>query len=74
MGSGEAEELGKFRRNIARADLCDLSPVIATTLDEVIDLFRSLGMGTDLAVEMAAALSAELHRRHATLTTMVGSA
>jgi len=56
MASVEAEELGKFRRSIGLAEL-------ATALDELIDLARSVGVGGDLAVEMAAALSAELHKR-----------
>jgi len=77
MGNAEAEELGKFRRNIERAELIDLGPVIANTLDELIDVVRSLGAGRHVGVEMAAALSAELHRRAAfmrTTPTMVGTA
>jgi len=63
MASVEAEELGKFRRSIGLAELPELAPIIATALDELIDLARSVGVGGDLAVEMAAALSAELHKR-----------
>jgi len=77
MGSDEAEELGKFRRNIERAEMLDLGPVIANVLDELIDVVRSVGAGRHVGVELAAALSAELHRRNAAMRatpTMVGSA
>lgn len=64
MGSDEANELGRFRRNIAGLPLADLAPVIALSLDELIDTLRRLG-GGNLGIEMAAALAAELHKRAA---------
>lgn len=77
MANGEAEELGKFRRNIESAELLDLVPVIAAALDELIDVVRALGAGRHVGVELAAALSAELHRRNVAMRatpTMVGTA
>jgi hypothetical protein len=76
MGIDEAEELARFARNLARSELADLVPVIATTLDELIDSFRSMG-GGGVGVELAAAVSAELHKRNATIaqrSPMVGTA
>lgn len=77
MASVEAEELGKFRRNIERAELPELAAIVAVTLDELIDLIRRLGVGRDIGVEMAAALSAELHKRNPSIarrSPMVGTA
>lgn len=65
MDNDEAEELGRFRRLIATADLSKLSPMIASVLDDYVDLVRGLGRGrSNTSVEMAAALSAELHKRN----------
>lgn len=79
MASGAADELGKFRRNLERASSDALMAVVGTTLDELIDLLRALGVGSEMGIEMAAALSAELHKRNAAATVaqrspMVGSA
>jgi hypothetical protein len=64
MDPGEAEELGRFRKAIELAELADLAPIIALTLDHCIDALRRVG-GSNLGTEQAAALAAELHKRHA---------
>jgi len=62
MDNDEAEELGRFRRAIANATADQLAPILLATLDELINVVRGLpASGT--GVEMAAALSAELHKR-----------
>lgn len=67
MVNGEAEELGRFRARIERAELPDLTPIIASLLDDYVDLIRGLGRGrSNTSVEMAAAMSAELHKRNLT--------
>ena len=76
MVNDEAEELGKFRRLIDGAELRDLAPLIMVTLDECVDILRR-AVGSTLAIETAAALSAELHKRHtraAARSPMVGNA
>jgi hypothetical protein len=64
MDNGEADELGRFRRFLASAQLAELAIVMAGSLDACIDLIRKLG-ASNVGVEMAAALSAELHKRNA---------
>lgn len=64
MDTAEAEELGKFRRNLQRCSLAELAPIVASVLDECIEVLRGVVPGSPLSVEMAAALSAELHKRH----------
>lgn len=75
MASAEAEELGTFRRNLELADQQHLSLITVTVLDECIDVIRRLGGGS-VELELAAAVSAELHRRAtiAQRSLMVGTA
>ena len=62
MDNAEAEELGEFRRLIERASLDQLAPLIIVSLDGLIDALREF-MPSGVAIETAAALSAELHKR-----------
>jgi hypothetical protein len=62
MADGEAEELGKFRRNLECADEQHLGLITMTVLDECIDVIRRL-CGGSAEIELAAAVSAELHKR-----------
>ena len=75
MGDAEAKELGKFARTLARAELRDLLPIIASTLDDCVDLLRRT-VPPALLIEMVAALSAELHKRNtpAVRAVLVGNA
>lgn len=67
-------ELARFRRNLLDASEAQLRALVSTTIDELIDLLRAVAPG-NYGVEMAAALSAELHRRsHVQRAPMVGSA
>jgi len=63
MDSVEAEQLAEFARTLARARLEALIPIIALTLDDCIDLLRRTCPPATL-IEMVAAISAELHKRH----------
>jgi hypothetical protein len=62
MDLAEANELGEFARIIARADLPDLTPIIAMTLDDCVELLRRVAPPS-LRTEQIAALAAELHKR-----------
>lgn len=62
MTKTEAEELAQFRRLIGEATLAQLEPLILTSLDGLIDLIRTCAPPS-VAIETAAAISAELHRR-----------
>jgi hypothetical protein len=62
MVTVEAEELGRFRRRLAEADLEEFFPVIAGVIDESVDLLRG-HFGSSFGIEMLAAVAAELHRR-----------
>jgi hypothetical protein len=74
MDSDEASELARFRRNLMNASESELRAIVGTTLDEIIDLARAVAPG-NYGVEMAAALSAELHRRgQVQRAPMVGTA
>lgn len=64
MVTEEAEQLGRFRRLLESATLETLVPIIASVLDDCVDVLRELPSPSPLPVEMAAAVSAELHRRH----------
>lgn len=64
MDTDEANELGRFRRLLDGAPLEKLLPIIASVLDECLDVLRELPAPSTLAVEMGAAVSAELHKRH----------
>lgn len=63
MDNAEAEELGELRRKIRAASLEQLTDLIATSLDNLIDIVRKTA-GSNLGTEVAAALAAELHRRN----------
>ena len=74
MDRAEAEELARFRRNLMTASDAQLRALTGTTIDELIDLVRAVAPG-NYGVEMAAALSAELHRRgQSQRAPMVGTA
>ena len=62
MDNDEAEILGRFRANLARATFEQLGPIVASSLDDLIGLARLVD-GSNVGIEMAAAVSAELHRR-----------
>lgn len=62
MDNGEADELGEFARILARAELIDLAPIIALTLDDCVELLRRIAPPS-LLTEQIAALAAELHKR-----------
>jgi len=62
MADAAAEELGKFRRNLECADEQQLGLITMTVLDECIDTIRRL-YGGSAEIELAAAVSAELHKR-----------
>ena len=79
MDNAAAEELGLFRARIAQAHLRELLPIITTVLDDCIDILRVLPGPTSPAVEMLAALAAELHRRNTSIVpagaaSLVGNA
>jgi hypothetical protein len=76
MDNAEAEILGRFRANVAGASLERLAPIVASSLDDLIQLARLVDR-SNLGVEMAAALSAELHKRfapHGPVAPVVGNA
>lgn len=62
MDAAEAKELGLLRQKIEVATLEELADLIATALDNLIDIVRKRG-GSNLGTEVAAALAAELHKR-----------
>lgn len=73
MDNAEAEELVRFRRSLLTATDSQIRALVGTTIDELIDLVRAVAPG-NYGVEMAAALSAELHRRsQAQRAPMVGN-
>ncbi len=63
MDNDAAKELGEFRRLIMKATLEQLAPLITTTMDGMIDALRSMAPEAYDAIETAAALCAELHKR-----------
>ncbi len=74
MDSDEVKELGRFRLRLLDATDAQLRALVGTTIDELIDLVRAVSPG-NYGVEMAAALSAELHRRtQVQRAPMVGTA
>jgi len=76
MDNDEAEILGRFRANLARASLEQLAPIVASSLDDLIQLARLIDR-SNLGVEMAAAVAAELHKRflpHTPVAPVVGNA
>jgi hypothetical protein len=62
----EADELEKFRRNIAAAELPHLLRVVETTLDDYLDLLRNCGAPDALRATVLA-LGVELCVRAAQL-------
>jgi hypothetical protein len=62
MDNDEANQLGEFARILARAALSDLTPIIALTLDDCVELLRRTAPPS-LLIEQVAALAAELHKR-----------
>ncbi len=74
MDSDEVKELGRFRLRLLDATDAQLRALVGTSIDELIDLVRAVSPG-HYGVEMAAALSAELHRRtQVQRAPMVGTA
>lgn len=63
MGNDEAEELGRFRRNLEGIDDRALLAIVAGVVDDAVGLLRAVPGGARLPIEMAAAVAAELHRR-----------
>lgn len=64
MDPAEASQLGAFRRLIERADTEALLPLVGVVIDDLVDMMRIIPGASKLAIEMAAAVSAEIHRRH----------
>jgi hypothetical protein len=62
MTPAEVEELVAFTKTIAQATLEQLTPIIIISLDGMIDALRMAAPRAP-ALEIAAALSAELHKR-----------
>lgn len=59
----DAVSLGEFAATLARAQLAQLIPIVALSLDDAIELLRRTCPPQPL-IEMLAAVSAELHKRH----------